>query len=495
MPSLKDVVAEHTRLAEADVTWLHRLVADWQLIADLSFADLVLWVLSTQDRWVAVAHVRPTTGVGVHTEDLVGHVMELSEDGFVRDAWLQARQVRSPTPLWRGELPIRTEAVPVVHEGRVLAVLTRYTNVASMRTLSRLEVTYLAIADALARMIAAGDFPQRDAATRGRPGAPRVGDGVMRLAADGVVMYATPNAVSATHRLGYDGELTGARLATVLGQVLPERGLVDEELMPVLTGRNPWHTEIDTGDAVVSARAIPLLERSRRVGALLLVRDISEQRRRERELLTKDATIREIHHRVKNNLQTVAAVLRLQARRLDDPAARASLEDAVRRVATIADVHETLSARLDEYVAFDAIAERSIAAAIEIANRSGTLVSGSLTGSFGLLGADDATTVAMILAELVQNAAEHGFADRGGHILVCAVRSPDKRGHRDVLTVDVHDDGAGLPDHFGEQSGLGTQIVRSLVQDLNGEISWHRGPSVGTTVKLQVSVAGTWTKD
>ena len=71
------------------------------------------------------------------------------------------------------------------------------------------------------------------------------------------------------------------------------------------------------------------------IGALVLLRDVTDLRRRDRELVTKDATIREIHHRVKNNLQTVAALLRLQARRLDVPEARAALEEAVRRVGSV----------------------------------------------------------------------------------------------------------------------------------------------------------------
>lgn len=492
MPSLKDVVAERTILAEPDIEWLHLLVADWQLIADLSFADLVLWVPTVQGTWVAAAHVRPTTGAGVFTEDLVGEDLNRSGDDFVQRAYAEQRQVRSATTLWREESPVRSEAVPVVMDGRAVAVLTRYTNLAAMRTPSRLEVTYLATADALARMIASGEFPQREAAAQGRRGAPRVGDGVLRLDADGVVTYASPNAVSALHRLGYDSEVLGVRLAWALGQVLPDLGPVDEELMLVVTGRVPWHTEIDSGDAIVSARAIPLLERRRRVGAVLLVRDISEQRRRERELLTKDATIREIHHRVKNNLQTVAAVLRLQARRLQDPAARASLEDAVRRVATIADVHDTLSARLDDHVSFDEIAHRSIAAAIELANRSGTQVSGTLSGSFGALGADDATTVAMILAELVQNAVEHGFADRGGAVRVLVDRRSTRDGERDEVVMQVQDNGAGLPASFDPtKAGLGSQIVQSLITDLAGSITWDRAVDTGTVVKCQFRVRNT----
>ena len=73
----------------------------------------------------------------------------------------------------------------------------------------------------------------------------------------------------------------------------------------------------------MTLRAIPIIVGGVRTGAMVLLRDVSELRRREQELLTKDATIREIHHRVKNNLQTVAALLRLQARRVTDDAARA----------------------------------------------------------------------------------------------------------------------------------------------------------------------------
>ncbi len=77
---------------------------------------------------------------------------------------------------------------------------------------------------------------------------------------------------------------------------------------------------------------------------------MTDLRRRDRELVTKDATIREIHHRVKNNLQTVAALLRLQARRIDSPSAKSALEEAVRRVGSIAIVHETLSQAVEENV-------------------------------------------------------------------------------------------------------------------------------------------------
>src|SRR5690606_11289759 len=159
----------------------------------------------------------------------------------------------------------------------------------------------------------------------------------------------------------------------------------------------------------LSLRAVPLTEHGQRIGAVLLVRDVSELRRRERELITKDATIREIHHRVKNNLQTVAALLRLQARRMTSPEARAALEEAMRRVTTIAMVHETLSQTLDETVDFDALVNRSLRLAADVASSGGS-VRTVQTGTFGMVPAGGATALALVLTELVTNAVEHGFA-------------------------------------------------------------------------------------
>jgi sensor histidine kinase regulating citrate/malate metabolism len=175
-----------------------------------------------------------------------------------------------------------------------------------------------------------------------RRGAPRVGDGV-RLDVEGIVTYASPNAISALHRLGHHGDLVRGVLSEVVTRLLRDPSQVDEALAVVVTGRAPWRTEVESRFATLSLRAIPLTEGGARIGAVVLVRDVSELRRRERELMTKDATIREIHHRVKNNLQTVAALLRLQSRRVADEQAKAALREAERRVATIALVHETLS--------------------------------------------------------------------------------------------------------------------------------------------------------
>ena len=128
----------------------------------------------------------------------------------------------------------------------------------------------------------------------------------------------------------------------------------------VVSGWAARETEVEASGTALRLRVIPLVPDGVRTAALVLCRDVTEVRRRERELVGKDTAIREIHHRVKNNLQTVAALLRLQARRLgdDDETAREALTEAERRIGSIAVVHETLARAAEDVVDFDEVADR-----------------------------------------------------------------------------------------------------------------------------------------
>jgi two-component sensor histidine kinase len=315
-----------------------------------------------------------------------------------------------------------------------------------------------------------------------------VGDGLIRLEADGRVSYASPNALSAWRRLGLTADLADVHLGTVTAELVRSREPVDEAIASVVSGRAPRVGEIEGNGAVLRLRAIPLVLGKQRIGALVLVRDVTELRHLDRQLLTKDATIREIHHRVKNNLQTVAALLRLQARRLELPEARAALDEAVRRVGSIALVHETLALTLDEAVAFDDIADQVITMVGDVSgagagDEPGAGLAVLRRGSFGLLAAGVATPLAMVLTELVQNAVEHGLAGCGGQVEVVVRR----REHE--VTVTVADDGRGLPEGFSaeESSRLGLRIVRTLVlSELGGQLELRPRAGGGTEAVVTV---------
>ncbi|GAA1841908.1 sensor histidine kinase [Microbacterium koreense] len=485
MSTLSDLVYAQGRSSEDDVEWLHRLAGDGQLLADLAFADIVVWVPTADDSFVAIAHTRPSGAATLFYRDIVGDRVRPQWRTQVRDAFLTGRIVDSASPDWFEETPTRVRAVPIMRREagahpQAIGVLTRHTNLGEARTPSRQQITFNDCADDLFGMIASGEFPDLAAPTAPRRGAPRASDGLVRLDVDGITTFASPNALSAFNRLGFEDELEGESLVEVVTQILPSKRQFDESLPVVVTGRAPWRADLEARGVTVSLRTIPLRDHGARTGAIVLCRDVTEIRHQEQELITKDATIREIHHRVKNNLQTVASLLRIQARRSHSEEARDALTHAMRRVSAIAVVHDTLSEGLAQNVDFDDVFERALKLIAEVAAAPSTRARTRTTGRFGTLPSEYATPLALALTELVTNAVEHGLAGQEGEVEIVADRTDEQ------LAVTVRDNGVGLTEgQVGR--GLGTQIVRTLIQgELGGSIDWHTAVGAGTEVTIDI---------
>jgi two-component sensor histidine kinase len=480
MSALTDMLAARTTMTDAQVEHLQRLVGEWHLLADLAFADLLLWVpvtvavgeSGTVPGFVCVAQCRPTTGPTAYQNDQVGVLLRGQRAVALRTALSEGRIFREVEPDWDGDLPIRREAIPVRMAGEIIAVLGKDANLASIRTPSQLELVYLQTAADLAAMVADGTFPAPDAGIEEGSG-PRVGDGVVRLEPDGTIIYASPNALSAFSRLGINGAVLSEPIADLTSTIADDPFDVRDlagAVTAAIDGGQPASIEVDGGGATVLFRALPLRPRGETLGALLLMQDVTELRRRDRQILSKDATIREIHHRVKNNLQTVAALLRLQARRVRAPEARLALEESMRRVSSIALVHETLSVSVDEEVDFDEVVDRLLVMLSDVMG-SAERIRVRRSGTFGDIPAEVATALVLVLTELVQNAIEHAFPDEAeGLVEIIAERA------RGQLTVTIRDDGIGLPADFASQSSdrLGLQIVRTLVSaELAGTVEFR----------------------
>lgn len=486
MPSLDDIARVQTSLGAADVAWLHALVTDWQIIADLSFSDLVLWVRDAESKGMwAAAQIRPTTGPTTLLEDVAGTFLPTGPSDPLEQALVTGRIGAEESDELADGRRFTGQTIPVRRAGTVIAVISRRSAESGLRSASALESSYFEAAEELGEMIRRGEFPvpgtRSDLAD-----SLRVGDGLVRTDDRGMVRYASPNAMSAYRRLGLVGDLVGVHLGDVTTSLIGRRP-TDYGPRAFLSGDGgkAVEAEIDNAGASLRLRVIPLRSRAGRSGALTLLRDVTELRLRERELVSKDATIREIHHRVKNNLQTVAALLRLQGRRMELPEARAALEDAVRRVGSIALVHETLSQSFDDTVAFDQIADRLLRTVLDVSDESSGQgrITADRIGSFGMLPGVIATPLAMVLTELIQNAAAHAYDKDGGTLTLAVNRI------RDRVRMRVTDDGVGLPDDFDPAGSLGLSIVTTLVEgELDGTLAFEERAGGGTTVAISLTV-------
>jgi two-component sensor histidine kinase len=443
---------------------------------------------------VCVAQVRPNTAPTVLLADAVGTRNEADEMPLVTDAF-NSGAIGRQNPAGHGDsqkdpLSLNVEAVPVRYNNDVVAVLTHQTALAA-RKASPLEAAYLDCAGDLLHMLSEATFPNVGDLAMSRS-SPRVGDGFIRLDETGGVVFASPNAISAYHRMGLASELEGHNLVTITRPLIGDPFEAQElanHVRDSLSGGSSMRMEVDAGGAAVLLRTLPLVVHGKAVGAAVLIRDVTEVKRRDRALLSKDATIREIHHRVKNNLQTVAALLRLQARRTNNAEGREALIESVRRVSSIALVHDALSMSVDEEVNLDQVVDRILPIMNDVAapDNTDTPIRINRVGDLGVLDADRATALIMVITELVQNAIEHAFdaTTQRGCVTIRAERSAR------WLDVVVHDDGRGLPDGFSLEKSdrLGLQIVRTLVSaELDGSLGMHDLPMGGTDVVLRVPI-------
>jgi two-component sensor histidine kinase len=475
-----DLVRTRTALEGADVAHTRRLVATWRPLADLSFSDLMLLgpVRGEEGhRFVVLAQVRPTTGQTVYPPDMVGTIVDEVERPMLTRAWRVGDVVEADTPALGSKERVRVQVIPVRREGRLIGLLTREYSPNLGRRPGELERTYLDVFHRFARMVTEGSFPfpqeEEELET-----APRVGDGALVVDAETRVRFASPNAVSSLHRMGIHAFAQGMRLFDIGFDVVAVRDALAERL--------PVVEEVERNDVVVVVRVLPLLETGSPTGAILLLRDVTDLRRRDRMLMSKDATIREIHHRVKNNLQTIASLLRLQRRRLENPEAKEALAESERRIRSIAIVHETLSRDAGDVVEFTEIVRPLVRVVEESVSSDDLSLHFTVDGDAGELPGEVATPLAVVLNELMQNAVDHAFEGRSvGRVHIDLVREPEQ------LRISVRDDGTGLPVHFTLEgsTGLGLSIVKALVTgELGGSIAM-RATGDGTEVEVRVPVA------
>ena len=476
MATLAERIGNITDLSPRQAQHLRALCSSWQVLADLSFSDLLLYVKvpgnETTDVFQVCAQLRPFTSQTLYPHDMVGARVTQPEQPIVERAFREGRIWAQDDPVLVDGIPIRMDAVPVRFEGDVVGVVTKEGSPATSRRPGRLEQVYLAAAEEVSRMISAGDFPWPD-----MPGGewPRVGDGLFVLDEMGRVTWASPNALSSLRRLGVK--------QNALGRWLDELGLGETPVHSALESRRLKDGELVRGDTHVFVRVLPLTDGSSTTGALALAKDVTEVRQKERLLVVKDATIREIHHRVKNNLQTIASLLRLQGRRLHSEEAKAALQESVLRIGSIALVHETLSEEPSDVTEFGEVARRiarMVGEGLVFPDRS---VHIEVRGVAGPVGAELATPLAVVLTELLQNALEHAFPHGGdGNVVVDLSRTGD---HVDMV---VSDDGVGIDGAALEGSRLGLQIVRSLVDELGG--SFRISSDAGTRAEVGIRTRG-----
>ncbi len=477
-------------VSDRDAALFARISQVIPMLADLSRADILIGVPRGDNQIEIIAQAPPHTVAPVHRVALIGQRWTRGDASALFraiDARQFARGLREYPPSESGvgeggPAPAVQEAYPIENdEGRIVGGMLVETNLLESERLKRRSEVF---------QRALKLFQQ--SALRGEPeDIEKLSpfgehDGVIVTDSDGVIRYMSGIATNLYRNIGYGEPL--------LGKPLSYLELQDDELVrhALATKRCARLESEERGRTWVKQVApIARVERATLFGqtrqssplALLLIHDNTEARQREQELLIQATMIKELHHRVKNDLQTVASLLRMQARRLQTTEAKSALAEAVNRILSIAVIHEFLSVQDTRAINIREVAQRIVqqmqAGILDPARR----IRLTLEGPNIYLPARQATSCALVINELLQNALEHGYDSRatGGTI---ALTFED---HGDAVGLIVHDDGRALPPDFSldRVDSLGLRIVQMLVtQDLKGQIDLQSNHGVSAIVRF-----------
>ncbi len=449
MESLGDLCRRLSALTPTRINILENMIPLLGLASDIAHAQITLYVrVGKKRQLVLVEQARPRTSVVGHRQSPLGTLLPAAEEPLVWRTLETGDKISGQREWALGMDPLLMQTFPVREEqGGFFAVvsfeMSPEDNVSDNNVLvetaydlltSRLDPAYIAAYRPLSAQ-----------------------DGIIVVNERGQIVFANAGAAGIFRTIG---------VGRIIGRRVHERALNLRLAQKAASSGQPAEMEVETGGLVLAARALPVTHSGKTSRTIIVLADVTQLRKKEKELLVKSAVIQEIHHRVKNNLQTIASLLRLQARRTEFPEVKAALRESVNRILSISIVHEFLSQQDKELINVAEVAANILDLVIQSMVETGVEIHKVFESENVILPSEKASSLALAVNELVQNAIEHGLAGRRKGTIGVSISTTD-----DDYRLEVYDDGAGLPQDFGlvKTNSLGLQIVRTLVEeDLGG---------------------------
>jgi two-component sensor histidine kinase len=482
-----DAVRKYLNLSEAEIAFVQTIEQQMGIMADLSRADVLLYGRRSEEEAVILAHAQPHSIAHVYSRNQVGRVVNLNEKEEVKRALVYGSRRKEQGGYISEGAPVVKQALPIyfpplicpspceetqLHKPRVVAALIIVTNLLEYERHRLRNKVFRQALQKLQTMVWCGQL-------QGIEGLSPFGeqDGIIFTDREGIIRYVSGVANNLYRKLGYKD--------TLIGRYLSQLETEDEELRRLALAQNRClEQETEEADRVWIRKVLPLVAYpsihwrwfkvfngampERRYGVIITLHDDTESRRQDQEIQIKNAMIQEVHHRVKNNLQTIAGLLRMQARRAKSDEARFILNETLHRILSIAVIHEFLSNESSNIINIKEVSHKIVAQLQQGVLNPDKEIRFEITGESIHLPPRQATACSLIINELIQNAIEHGIAhEKVGLIQINLEDSGDE------AMISVTDNGSGLPGDFqmDQTKSLGLQIVKTLVEnDLKGQL-------------------------
>lgn len=459
---------------EPDRYWIQNIARQLPFLADFIPADLLIHCpVGDQQQFVTVAEAKPTVRQSFYRRPQVGLHFVPEPSSAIWQAYHSGELAIGAMGKVVNGQPMNQVAYPLAGDNGIAAVLVMERNL--YEELKHTESKRQLYRTAITRLVLTLIDKARNSSIALPPMSP--GDALLLVNNRGTIMHASAVALNLARRLGMPEQLEGLEWNEAFAQ---RQG---HEFRGVHTNPIFQEGELITPQLTVAVRTIPVSPADYAIDHVKVLHDITELKQKDRELVVKSTLVKEVHHRVKNNLQTVAGLLRLQQRRSKSAEIKAILGDSIARIASIALVHEYLSQDDLGVVDLKELADNLLSNTLQgMLDPEKRIASELICPKELALPSAQATSTALVLNELLQNTIKHAFTGRTEGKVTLRLEDTDE-----AVLLTIHDNGIGLPESFDptKDGNLGWQIVRTLVKDdLHGVLEVERGE--GTAIRVRI---------
>lgn len=452
---LRELCEMYTDLSNEDIKKIEQLDEFLPIIADLVKADVFIDCF-TRDPNIAVvvSEAKPPTSPSMYKQTVVGQLaLRENEPAALRTLQI-GMETRDLKAITQENKVVKQNVVPIKNDfGKVIAALIMEQDITNdVNQNTNMEILSETAEQLAQTLLNLRDNEKENNITY------HLNDAIIMFDKKGIATYANPVAEVLYKKLGYKDDIAGMKFDNLV--------LNGTTFQKIVQRKESGVSEIEIGKLSLQVKYALTGRRENSMGIIMLIKDITEMKEKEKELILKSVAIREIHHRVKNNLQTIASLLRLQSRRIENEQAKKMFQESISRILSIAVTHEVLAQNGVDDIDIKEILSKIKKSTVSYGVEPNKNIVVDVLGDSFLVNSDKATSIALVVNELLQNSLEHGFCDRENGRIEVVIQEGIMYSNISIL-----DNGQGFDvEKIGKES-LGLNIVRGIVKDkLNGNI-------------------------
>ena len=429
-------------------------------MADFYDGDVFIDVLSMdKNKAIVVFHAKPTTVKSMYVEDITGEeALRVNEPGVLKtlETGVPCKDIKAVT---QENIIVKQKIQPILIHNKVIGVII------AEKDISEEVKEEFRIKDSNKELVYL--MKNNNILTDS------LDDAVLIFDNTGTLIINNNNAINVYKKLGYMEDIKNMSYDNLSLDKVKYKDLVKE-----LKEKKKIIQEVNFADYYFKVTRT-FLDNDGEFEVLSIIKDITYIKKKEKEMELKEVEIREAHHRIKNNLQTTAALLRRQSRDCVYDESKETLDESVSRILTIATTHDLLSKskfnKLSIRDSISAIVDNINS--IEYNSKVRTLIYGE---DFEIYG-EKATALLLAINEIIQNSYKHAFKGRVDGNIKIKISREEKN-----ITIDILDDGVGFSIENTKKDGLGMGIINSYITEvLRGQIKLSSGEEgTKTTIKF-----------